>query len=81
MYAPQASYFSELFDTRVRYSGISLGSQVATIFAGGLAPFIAESLLSRAGNTWPVALYLVGMAVATTVSILLAGETIHKKIA
>jgi MFS family permease len=81
MYAPQASFFSELFDTRVRYSGTSLGSQVATIFAGGLAPFIAESLLRSAGSTWPVALYLVGMAVVTMGSVLLASETAYKNIA
>lgn len=38
MYGPQASFFSELFGTRVRYSGASLGYQLASVFAGGLSP-------------------------------------------
>ena len=48
MYAPQAAFLSELFGTRVRYSGASLGAQLASVFAGGLAPLIATALL-RAG--------------------------------
>ncbi|MFY0581633.1 hypothetical protein ACN28S_51825 [Cystobacter fuscus] len=46
MYGPQASFFSELFGTRVRYSGASLGYQLASVFAGGLSPLIATALLS-----------------------------------
>ena len=45
MYGPQAAFFSELFGTNVRYSGASLGSQLAAPFAGGLAPLIATALL------------------------------------
>ena len=45
MYAPQAAFFSELFGTSVRYSGASVGYQLASIFAGGLAPIIAVKLL------------------------------------
>ena len=46
MYGPQAAYFSELFGTRVRYSGASLGYQLASVFAGGFAPLIATALLA-----------------------------------
>ncbi len=80
MYAPQASFFSELFDTRVRYSGASVGAQVATIFAGGLMQIVAADLLNRTGSYWPVALIVVGMAVITTISVFLAAETVHKDI-
>jgi MFS family permease len=80
MYAPQASFFSELFDTRVRYSGASLGAQVATIFAGGVLQIIAADLLNRTGSYWPVALIVVGMCAVTMVSVLLATETAHKDI-
>lgn len=80
MYAPQASFFSELFDTRVRYSGASLGAQVATIFAGGVLQIIAADLLNRTGSYWPVALIVVGMSAVTMVSVLLATETAHKDI-
>ncbi|HEX8136627.1 MAG TPA: MFS transporter [Pyrinomonadaceae bacterium] len=80
MYAPQASFFSELFDTRVRYSGASLGAQVATIFAGGLMQVIAADLLNRTGSYWPVALIVVGMVAVTVACVLLAAETFHKDI-
>jgi MFS family permease len=78
MYGPQAAFFSELFGTRVRYSGASLGYQLASPLAGGLAPIIATWLLEKSGgNPWPVAVYLMLMAVVTLVSVWLAKET-HK---
>jgi MHS family shikimate/dehydroshikimate transporter-like MFS transporter len=80
MYAPQASLFSEMFDTRVRYSGASLGAQVATIFAGGLMQVVTADLLNRTGSCWPVALVVVGMSAVTIVSVSLVGETYHKDI-
>lgn len=79
MYGPQAAFFSELFGTRVRYSGASLGYQLASPLAGGLAPLIATGLLGWSeGRPWPVALYLIGMAAVTLVSVWLAEET-HRK--
>jgi len=79
MYGPQAAFFSELFGTRVRYSGASLGYQLASPLAGGLAPLIATALLGwSAGEPWLVALYLIGMALITLVSVWLAEET-HRK--
>jgi MFS family permease len=80
MYAPQASFFSELFETRVRYSGASLGAQVATIFAGGLMQIVAADLLNRTGSYWPVALIIIAMSAITAASVLLAAETAHKDI-
>src|SRR5262245_36413294 len=79
MYGPQASFFSELFGTRVRYSGASLGYQLASVVAGGLSPLIATDLLKRTGVSWPIALFVVGMAAVTTVSVFLATETVHVK--
>jgi hypothetical protein len=79
MYGPQAAFFSELFGTRVRYSGASLGYQLASPLAGGLAPLIATALLVQTdGKPWPVALYLIGMAAITIVSVWLAEETNRK---
>lgn len=80
MYAPQASFVSELFGTRVRYSGLSLGYQLASVIAGGLSPIIATALYSRIHSSWPIALYLIIMAGITTVSVYLASETAHKDI-
>jgi MFS transporter, MHS family, shikimate and dehydroshikimate transport protein len=74
MYGPQAAYFSELFGTRVRYSGASLGYQLASVLAGGLSPLIATALLGYYG--WPaVALYTAIMALITVVATYLAAET------
>jgi len=80
MYAPQASFVAELFGTRVRYSGLSLGYQLASVIAGGLSPFIAVSLLKQTGSSSPIALYIIFMAAVTTVSVYLAAETAHKEI-
>jgi metabolite-proton symporter len=80
MYGPQASFFSELFGTRVRYSGASLGYQLASVIAGGLSPLIATGLLKRYGASWPIALLIVGMAAVTTVSVYWAAETAHTDI-
>ena len=80
MYGPQASFFSELFGTKVRYSGASLGYQLASVIAGGLSPVIATSLLRRTGSSWPIALFVVGMALITTVSVYWAAETVHETI-
>jgi MFS transporter, MHS family, shikimate and dehydroshikimate transport protein len=79
MYGPQAAYFSELFGTRVRYSGASLGYQLASVFAGGLAPLIATALLASSGYT-AVAIYMAIMALITVVSVVLASETFREDI-
>src|SRR6266404_2615861 len=76
MYGPQAAFFAELFGTRVRYSGASLGYQLASPFAGGLAPLIAAGLLQWShGRPWPVAIYLIAMVLITVFSVYKAAET------
>jgi metabolite-proton symporter len=78
MYGPQASFFSELFGTRVRYSGASLGYQLASVLAGGLSPLIAAALLHAThGAWWSVAAYMVVLAGVTLLSVYLAAETSH----
>jgi metabolite-proton symporter len=76
MYGPQASFFAEMFSARVRYSGASLGYQLASLFSGALVPMIATSLLvAYGGVSWPVALYMILLALITIVSVFFAGET------
>jgi metabolite-proton symporter len=75
MYAPQAAFLSELFGSRVRYSGASLGAQLASVLAGGLSPFIATALLRRYGDGGPIALYVIVMAVITIAAVVVAAET------
>ncbi|MFE0102431.1 MFS transporter [Streptomyces sp. NPDC059009] len=75
MYGPQAAFISEMFDTKVRYSGASMGSQLASIVAGALAPIIAVELLKDYDSSLPVALYVSLAAVVTTVTVVVAKET------
>ena len=76
MYAPQAAFFSELFGTEVRYTGASLGYQLASPLAGGLAPLISTALLQQSGGEpWPISIYLIILSAITLVSVWLAAET------
>ncbi|WP_299541511.1 MFS transporter [uncultured Streptomyces sp.] len=75
MYGPQAAFISEMFDTRVRYSGASMGSQLASILAGALAPIIAVELLRNYDSGTPVALYLCAATVVTTLTVIVIRET------
>jgi metabolite-proton symporter len=80
MYAPQGAFFSELFGTHVRYSGASVGAQLSSVLAGGLSPLIATSFLQHGYGRGALSLYLIGMAVITIVSVLVATETMHHDI-
>ncbi|HZC29383.1 MAG TPA: MFS transporter, partial [Gaiellaceae bacterium] len=76
MYGPQGAYYAEMFGTRVRYSGASLGYQLASVLSGGFAPLIAAALLAaNNGDPTLVAIYMVVMGVITVVSTFFARET------
>ena len=75
MYAPQPAMMSEMFPTRMRYSGVSLGYQVTAIVAGSLAPIIAVRLLDVYGSSVPIAIYLAGASVITLIAVYFARET------
>ncbi|MDX3595903.1 MFS transporter [Streptomyces fimicarius] len=75
MYGPQAAFISEMFDTKVRYSGASMGSQLASIIGGALAPLIAVELLKDYRSSVPISLYLCFAALVTAVTVWIAKET------
>ena len=75
MYAPQPAIMAEMFPTRMRYSGVSLGYQVTSIVAGSLAPIIAVKLLEVYNSSVPIALYLAGAAVITLIAVYFTRET------
>jgi len=75
MYGPQASFISEMFPTRVRYTGASMGYQLAGIVGGAVAPLISTALLDHYDSSLPVSLYVVAMLAVTIVCVLLAPET------
>ncbi|TFB51224.1 MFS transporter [Cryobacterium tagatosivorans] len=75
MYAGQPAIMAELFPTRMRYSGVSLGYQVTSILAGSMAPIIAVALLKEYGSWVPVAIYLAIACSVTVVAVLTLKET------
>ena len=75
MYGPQAAFFAEIFETRVRYSGASLGYQLGGILGGGLAPIIATALLARYGNTTGISVYIALACLVSFVSVWWLKET------
>ena len=75
MYGPQAAFITELFPTRIRYSGVSLAYQLTSIVAGSLAPIIALWLYKDYGSAMPVAIYVGAACVVSGISALLARET------
>ena len=77
MYAPQAAFFAELFGTTVRYTGASVGYQLASILAGAPAPIIALKLLGDTSNPnlGAVTVYLAIASALTVAAVLAAKET------
>ncbi|MGW6142496.1 MFS transporter [Streptomyces sp. NPDC055140] len=69
MIGVQPSYFSELFSTETRYSGMALGHELSSAVAGGLSPVVATALLASTGHFLPIALLTVGMALVTLVAL------------
>ncbi|MBW8802777.1 MAG: MFS transporter [Catenulispora sp. 13_1_20CM_3_70_7] len=77
MYGPQAAFFAEMFPTGVRYSGASIGYQVASVVAGAPAPLIAVAILEHNGGKtvgW-LSLYLGLAAAVTVIALIFARET------
>lgn len=68
MYGPQAALIAEAFTPRLRYSGASLGYQLASVIAGGPAPIIATALFAAYGTGYAVAIYILACAVISLVS-------------
>ena len=79
MYAPQGAFFSELFGARVRYSGASLGAQLAAVVAGGFSPIIATALLRYGYGRGAMALFVIGLCLVTIVAVGLARETLREE--
>ncbi|WP_226635037.1 MFS transporter [Brevundimonas poindexterae] len=75
MYAAQPAIMTEMFPTRMRYSGVSLGYQVTAIFAGSWAPMVGTFLLRETDSWVPIAWYIVGAAAVSLLAALMMRET------
>ena len=69
MTGPQGSFFAELFGTRVRYTGASLGFQLGAALVGGLAPIAAASLVLASGDLRFVGVFMAGLGLVTVGSV------------
>jgi metabolite-proton symporter len=74
MYGPQAAFIAELFTTTLRYSGASMGYQIAGILGGGIAPIVSIALVKRFETPFAVSGYVLAMAVITLVALKFAPE-------
>src|SRR5437763_154239 len=68
LYGPQAALIAESFNGRVRYSGASLGYQLASVIAGGPAPFIAAWLFARYQSAYAIGVYIAACGVVSVLS-------------
>jgi MFS family permease len=79
LYSVQGSLIPELFGTRLRYSGASIGYQLASPVAGGLAPLIAAWLSQMFPEQyWPLALYIILISVLSLACVYFLAETSRK---
>ncbi|MEU7375333.1 MFS transporter [Streptomyces albidoflavus] len=69
MYGPQAALFAELFTPEMRYTGASLGYQIAAVAGGGLAPFLMVLLLEATGTSMAVSGYIIALSLVALLSI------------
>jgi MFS family permease len=75
MFSTEGSYFPELFPTRVRFTGVSIGKQLGTVLGGGIAPLVATSLFAQTGTTRAITGYYVALALAAMIALAFAHET------
>src|SRR6516225_2199852 len=80
MYGPEAALIAEAFSPRLRYSGASIGYQLASIIAGGPAPFIATWLFVTFNSTTPIGIYVVVCAVISVTATALLPDYTNKHI-
>jgi metabolite-proton symporter len=80
MYGPQAALIAEAFTGRLRYSGASLGYQLASVIAGGPAPLIAAALFAHYHSGYAIAWYIAACAVLSLISTAMLGDYTNKDI-
>jgi MFS family permease len=68
MYGPQAALIAECFTPRLRYSGASIGYQLASVIAGGPAPLVATALLAAFGSGYAIAGYILFCAIVSIIA-------------
>ncbi|WP_454689416.1 MFS transporter [Achromobacter aloeverae] len=79
-YGSVSAYFAELFDTKVRYSGASIGYQFGGAIFNGTAPLVATALTAWSGSIWPIGGFIALSAVVSLATAWLSPETSRRDI-
>ncbi|MBK3843557.1 MHS family MFS transporter [Paraburkholderia aspalathi] len=74
----QPAYMSELFPADVRYSGLGVGREIASVLGAGLAPVLSTGLLAHYRSPWPVAAYLFLLGLSIVVALKFTPETLPR---
>ncbi len=75
----QMSYFPELFGSRYRYAGVTLGREFSSIIGGGVAPLICAALVAAFSGSWiPVAIYMSVTMLVSFITVRLSPETLNR---
>jgi MFS transporter, MHS family, shikimate and dehydroshikimate transport protein len=77
IFGPQSDLYGAQFPVELRYSGMSMGIQIAAAFGGGLAPIVATGLVAKFGSIIPVGIYLAVLGVITAISALLMRDPVQ----
>ena len=80
LYGPQAALIAESFEPRLRYSGAGLGYQLASIIAGGPAPFVATALFAAYQSGYAIACYILACGVISVIATTLLTDHTDKDI-
>jgi MHS family shikimate/dehydroshikimate transporter-like MFS transporter len=75
MFGPIAAFYHDLFETRVRYTGLVFARETTGAIVGGLTPLVATALVAwTGGKPWPVMLYMIVTVIIPFISVYLADE-------
>ena len=80
MWGPQAALIAECFTPRLRYSGASIGFQLASVIAGGPAPLIATALLAATGSGYMIAAYIAFCTIVSIVATIMMPDYTNRDI-
>jgi len=80
MYGPQGALIAECFTPRLRYSGASIGYQLASVTAGGPAPLIATALLAATGSGYTIAAYIAACAIVSFIATVMLPDHTNRDI-
>jgi metabolite-proton symporter len=74
-FGPAAAFLSELFGPTIRYTGMAVAYNIGGIIGAAFAPIVASVLINNFHASWPIALYIIAMAIVSFVSLSLVSET------